>query len=291
MKKAISRELSGDLFILLEAFLWSLFPVITILTYSLLSTLYTAALSTLIAALTFAAILTVKRRWHEVLVREAWLDIFYASIIIGVFFYVLVFMGLRYTSAGNASIVGLMEVFFCFVIFNLLGQERLNGLKKIGAGFMVLGALIILLPKHTAPNLGDLLILAAASFVPFGNYFAQRARKKVSSFTIMFLRSCVSMLFLFVLALIFEVPPNTDILKESFLFLAINGVLLLGISKLLWLEGIHRIPVTKAISIGSISPAFTLIFAYFILHELPTAVQILGFVPIFVGVVLLTRKS
>ncbi|PIQ77598.1 hypothetical protein COV82_03565 [Candidatus Peregrinibacteria bacterium CG11_big_fil_rev_8_21_14_0_20_46_8] len=291
MKKAISTELAGDLFIFAEAFLWGLFPIITILAYSALTPLYTAAISTLIAAITFALILTFQRRWHEIAIKSVWPDILGATIIIGVFFYILVFVGLRHTSAGNASIVGLMEVFFCFVVFSLLGKERLSVGKKIGAACMVIGALVILLPKHTAPNLGDILILVAASFVPFGNYFAQRARKKVGSVTIMFLRSIMSFVVLLVVAYFFEPLPGPDVLRKSFVFLAINGLLLLGFSKLLWLEAIHRIPVTKAISLSSISPAFTLLFAFLFLDELPTVAQIAGFFPIFAGVLLLTRKS
>ena len=65
----------------------------------------------------------------------------------------------------------------------------------------------------------------------------------------------------------------------------------MGFSKILWIEGIHRIPVGKAVSLEAINPAFTLILAYFILHEIPTKWQIFGFLPIFIGVLFVTDFS
>ena len=50
--------------------------------------------------------------------------------------------------------------------------------------------------------------------------------------------------------------------SSSLLFLVINGVLLLGVSKILWIEGIHRINVTKANALNSLGPLLTLLFAW-----------------------------
>ena len=48
--------------------------------------------------------------------------------------------------------------------------------------------------------------------------------------------------------------------------------------------------ITKAISLSSVGPFFTLVLAYFILHERATVLQVTGLLPIVLGVVLLTRK-
>ncbi|MCK5461036.1 EamA family transporter [Candidatus Gracilibacteria bacterium] len=39
----------------------------------------------------------------------------------------------------------------------------------------------------------------------------------------------------------------------------------------------------------SINPLFTLIFAYFILHEVPTWWQAFGFIPIVIGILLILK--
>lgn len=127
---------------------------------------------------------------------------------------------------------------------------------------------------------GELLILAASAIAPFGNLFQQRARKKVSSESIMFLRSMISAAVIFLLIIIIRPDFSYTGLKSSWIILLINGILLLGLSKILWIEGIHRISVMKANALNSISPLLTLIFAWVFLQNFPTIWQILSFIPI-----------
>ena len=291
MKFPAKKEaVKGELFILSEALLWSFFPIISILTFSSLDPLYTAGLSTLTAAFFFAVVLTWRKRWHEVLRRDAWRDILYTTLIIGVLFYVLVFLGIQRTTAGNSSIIAQMEVFFSFVILgSLLKKEKMSFQHKLGAFLMVVGALLVLFQGSFQLNEGDAILLVAMILPPLGNYFAQRARKKVESYTIMFIRSLIAGIFILFLALIFAPIPGPIEIQNSFVFLLINGILLMGLSKFFWLEGIHRIFISKAISLNAVTPFFTLVFAYFILGEVPKIWQLLGLIPLVIGILILSE--
>ncbi len=286
----ISTQRKGELFLFSEAFLWSFFPIITILSLNLLSPLYSLALSSLIAAIFFAIWITYKQKWSEFKIKKAIKYMFLTTLFIGIIFYSLIFVGLQYTTAGNASIILLMEVFFAMVILNGWKKEKLSPKLFFGAFFMVIGALLILFQGSFSINKGDLILLVATAVPTLGNYYAQQARQYVSSSTIMLFRSVVSGVFLLVFAAIIEPQVSISVIRSSLWFLLINGILLLGVSKLLWIEAIHRISITKAISLQSIVPAFTLVFAYFILQEIPTLWQILGLIPIFTGVVMLVNK-
>jgi drug/metabolite transporter (DMT)-like permease len=283
----------GEASILLSALLWSLFPVLTILTYSTLSPLFTAGIATLLASLFFAVLLTIRDEWGMLLARGAWKDIALATFFIGIAYYGLMFLALRSTSAGNAAILALMEVFFSFLIVGLLlKHEPLSPRTIIGGTCMVLGAVLVLLPNATMEwQKGSLLVIAATAFAPLGNRHAQRARALVTSNAIMFVRSLLSGSTLLALGLIIEPYPTTQALIHSAGYLLINGILVLGLSKILWIEGIHRLPITKAISIESINPLFTLLFAFLILHEMPGLPQIAALVPIGVGMLLLTKSA
>ncbi|MDD4628391.1 MAG: DMT family transporter [Candidatus Peribacteraceae bacterium] len=282
----------GEMFILLSALLWSFFPVITILTFSGVSPLFSAALSPLFAALFFAFRLTWRKEWACLGRRKAWKDILLTSLFIGVILHGLFFLALKITSAGNAAIMGLMEVFFSFFILGLLlKHEPLNRRHILGGACMLTGAAIILLPGVSQWRLGDLLVVVATIFAPFGNRFAQRARVLVSSDCIMFCRSLLSGIILFLLVLWLEPLPSRESFFSSLGFLVVNGILLFGLSKILWLEGIHRIPITKAISLGSIAPALTLIIAFFVLGEPIFFSQILGLLPIIAGIYFLTHAG
>ncbi len=287
----ISRERSGELFIFSEAIFWGAFPVVSVLMGRFLPPLFAVAWSTFFAAIFFAGLLTIQKKWKEILVREAWRPIFFATILIAVIYFALFFIGLRHTSAGNAAIISQMEIWFSFIFFSLILQkEKYSPVAFFGAALMFAGVLLVLFSGKFEINRGDLLILLAAVFSPVGNYFQQVARKKVSAVTLLFVRSFVGAAFLFLLAGFFETNLPRDF-SGAFPFLMINGLLLFGFSKILWIEGIHRLSVAKVVSLNAFAPVFTLVYAFFFLQEIPTGWQLAGLLPILFGAILITRNN
>ncbi len=288
----LSKEREGELFIFGEAALWALFPVLTILSYGKLSPLVSLGISSIFASIFFAIILSLKKKWHEIKNTSAFKDILWTTFFIGIIYYLFFFFGLRYTSAGNASIIALTEVFFSYLFFNIWKKDPLPLYHIAGAILMLVGAIIVLYPNLHKFQLGDILVLIAAIFPAFGNFFARRARSKVSSETIMFVRSIISGAAILLIAIIFGNTFSYADFKDSFVPLFINGVFLLGLSKVLWIEGIHRISVVKANALGSVGPLLTLLFAWLFLRNIPTSWQLLSFIPMFFGVILLgTNKK
>ncbi len=286
--KALTKTQTGELFLVSHALMWSIFPVITTFTFNGLTPLFSAGLSTCISALFFGIFITFKRGWHELNIRSAWKDILLTSLFIGIGFYALLFIGIQKTTAGNAGILTQLEVLFSMIILGLWKKEKLKKGHIGGAVLMIIGGILVVYKGEFELNAGDLIIIAATALPPIGNYFAQKARQKVSSSFIMFSRSVISGIFLMILAILFEPTLNTGNLKNSILFVVINGIFLLGLAKILWIESIHRISISKAVALDAIAPAFTLIFAYWLLNETPTGWQILGFIPILIGVWILT---
>lgn len=283
----LDQEKRGEFFILLQALLWSLFPVITILSYDHLPPLVTFGWSTFFASFFFGGVLTLRHRWGEITDRSSLKNILWATFFLGILYYSLVFLGLRYTSAGNASLIASTEIFFSFTFFHVWRRDFISPKIILGAIFMLVGAFIVLYPNTTKLHLGDLLILMAAMIAPFGNYFQQRARERVSSEMILFIRSSISTPVVFILAYLFREKVFITDLKNSAAFILINGLLLLGFSKILWVEGIHRISVTKSNALASTSPPLTLLFAWLFLNNIPTRFQLLSIAPIIIGMVLL----
>ncbi|MFA5986280.1 MAG: DMT family transporter [Parcubacteria group bacterium] len=287
----LTKERQGEGIIFTESFLWSLFPIITILALRDVSSSLALFWSMIFATVFFGLILIMRKGWKDLKNREAFTDILAATFIINIVYYLLFFNGLRYTTAGNASLIGLTEMLFSFLFFNVWRREYLSGAHIVGAVLMLTGAIIVLLPNIHRFQLGDLLILLACSVTPFGNYFQRRARKYVGSETILFVRSVVSLPVIWVIVCMSGVSVLTIDLTGSLGFLFINGFVMLGLSKILWIEGIHRISVTKATAINSIVPLMTLIFAWMILGNAPTAYQMASFIPMFFGVMLLGKNN
>lgn len=288
----LSRERQGEVAVILSALLWALFPVVTILTLSRLTPLFSAALSTLISATLFAVVVTLKCEWAALGERRAWKPIALSTLLIGIIFYGLIFTGLKYTTAGNEAIITLMEVFFSFLILGvLLRHEKPKRRSIVGAACMIAGAALVLLPKTSGWHSGDLLVLLATAIAPIGNRYTQQARSFVSAALLMFCRSLLGGFFLLLLAATLDPLPSSRDIAQSFGFLAANGILFLGLSKILWIESVHRLPITKVVSLEHISPLFTLLAAHFVLREQVNFFQIAGLIPILAGVYLLTSKS
>jgi len=286
----LDTERKGELCLLSSTLFWGLFPVITILSFTSLTPLISAGLSTLIAALLFGAILTVRQRWHELLIRAAWRDLALTTLFIGFLFYGLIFIGASYTTANNMAIIMLLEIFFNQIILSTWGKEKLTPLQLMGTPLMVGGALLVLYQGDLRFNPGDLILVAASAIPPFGNYYMQQARKKVSSITILSVRSFFGGLFLLFTGLLLESDLKAAAIADSMTFLLINGIFLLGLSKILWIEAIHRITISKATALSAGTPLITMFFSYFLLGETPTVQQMLGFIPIALGIFLLTKK-
>ncbi|MFH1545780.1 MAG: DMT family transporter [Patescibacteria group bacterium] len=287
----ISRERSGELFIFFESVFWGALPVVSVLASGFISPILVAAWSTLFAAIFFSGLLTIQKKWKEILIREAWRPIFFATVLIAVIYFVLFFLGLRHTSAGNAAIILQMEVWFSFIFFGLiLRKEKYTPTALIGAALMFGGVLFVLFSGKFEFNRGDLLILLATVFPPAGNYFQQIARKKVSAATLLFIRSAIGAAFLFLIASFFEMNLLRNF-SGALPFLVINGCLLFGVSRIFWIEGIHRISVAKAISLNTFAPVFALIYAFFFLHEIPTVWQLMGLPLVIIGAILIVRNN
>jgi drug/metabolite transporter (DMT)-like permease len=107
----------------------------------------------------------------------------------------------------------------------------------------------------------------------------------------MFFRSCITCIGIFLLILFLGQKVEIPQIKNSLPFLALNGILIFGIEKILWLEGIHRISIAKANAIAIFSPLLTLVLAVLILNQPILSKQLLAFVPMAVGLWLLTNKA
>lgn len=281
----------GDRAILLAAVLWGLFPVITTVTLSQIGPLTSLFFSGFFAVIFFAIWLTIKKLWHEFRRRELWRNLFPIVLINGILFYCLYFVGLRHTNPGNASLVALLETFFSYIFFTGIKKQYFEKRYIVGALCMLLGAGVVLIPKGEAFHWGDWLVMAAVGVSPFGNYFQQKARAVASSATILFMRTLLTLPVAGALAFVLGERISLGALSTVWPYLMFSGFVLFGITKILWIEGIYRIPVTKATALSSIEPLITLLFAYIVLHQNPSLWQFTAFIPLCFGLLLLTTTS
>ncbi|MEK7133456.1 MAG: DMT family transporter [Patescibacteria group bacterium] len=293
---ALSEKRKGEWFIYSGILFGALFPIITVLSYAALPSLISLGWSTAFAAIFFGLIVSYKGTWHELRNPLLWKYGLYITLFISILFYGLFFIGLTKTLPGNAAIIALLEVFTSFLFFNVFREERISFEYKVGALLMIGGAVIVLVRGFSGVGIGDLLIVAATMCAPVGNFFQQKARDIASSETILFLRSILAVPVIFLLAFAFGQHASYGNVADSLFLLVVNGVLIFGLSKILWVEAIHRISVTKAQALSSITPLATLLLAWLLLRQAPNVWQLTAVLPLILGTLLLTdhlhlRKS
>jgi drug/metabolite transporter (DMT)-like permease len=271
-----------------EVILWSLFPVVTALSFRGIPALISLAWCSLFAGLFFGVIVAYRRRWSEFRQAAFWRAIAGVIAFTGVLYYVLYFTGLEYTTPGNAGIIAQFEIFAAYLFFNIIRREPFSRAYAFGAGLLALGAVMVIGRSVHGVNIGDILVFAAAVLAPAGNFFQRKARAVASSESIMFVRSVVSAVVIGMLAVALGKHASVADIRSVLPLVLFNGALILGLSKFFWIEGIFRLPVAKCNAFNGITPFLTLLVAWTILGQQPTVWQLSALVPMLLGVLFLT---
>lgn len=284
----MTKEREGELFMLGVSVFESWFPILSIISLSAIGALHTYALALLISLIFFVFIIFKKQLFKELKNKEAYKPLILTSFWITTLF-VLIFLGMRYTTAGNVSVIIFLQLFFSYLYFHVFGKEKIDLLHAIGALIMGIGAIIVLFPDKLEFNKGDWLILVAASIAPIANLYSQRARKFCSSELILGFRTFFGLPIISFFAWYFEPSLNLENLKIALPYVLIIGMLIFGLSKIFWMEALHRISITKVSAMVALVPVLTLCFAYLYLGEVPEFRQMIGVIPILIGGYLLTK--
>ncbi len=270
------------------AFIESWFPILSIISMSFIGALHTYTYSLLIALVFFLVLMFKRDRFKELKNKNAYKDLLLTSFFITTLF-TLVFLGMQYTTAGNMAVIIFLQLLFSFIYFNIFGKEKMDTLHIVGAIIMGMGAIIILIPEELNFNKGDLLILMASSIAPFANLYQKRARQFCSSETILTFRTVLGLPFIALMAWYFEPSVSWASLQEALPYLLTIGIAVYVVSKIMWIEALHRISITKVSAMLGLVPVMTLLLAFFFLDEVPQMHQVLGTLPVLVGGYLLTK--
>ncbi|MBN2826201.1 MAG: DMT family transporter [Campylobacterales bacterium] len=284
----MSNERKGEWYMVLLALFESWFPIVIIFAYAYIEPIFAYAINGIIAAAFFVGVILYKKSFGEYRNRQGYRDLFLTAFYITLLF-VFVFVGLKFTSASNMAVILFMQLFFSFLYFNVIGSQPMNKIHLLGAVLMGVGAVVLLFPKELNFNIGDTLVLLAAMIAPIANYYQKRSRQYYSSHFILAFRYIVSLPFLLLLAFVFEPMPTYQALLLSLPYLLVSGLLVMGVSKIFWVEAIYLISITKASALAALSPVLTIFFAYLFLDEVPTLMQLIAIVPILVGGYMITR--
>jgi len=284
----MTKEREGELLMVGLSILESWFPILSIVAMSYVGALHTYMYSLVIAFFFYMAIMYKRDRFKELKNRDAYKDLLLTTFWI-TFIFTLIFIGMRYTTAGNMAVIVFLQVLFSYLYFNVFGKEKMETIHLIGAFIMGVGALVILFPEDFAFNKGDWLILISAAAAPIVNLYQKRAREYCSAETILGFRTVVGFPFVALMAYFLEPAVSYENFMSALPYMFLIAVGIYVAAKIMWIEALNRLSITKLSAMLALLPLFTLIFAYFYLGEVPEFRQMLGILPILIGGYLITK--
>ncbi len=286
-----ARETQGALLALLSAALWGVFPVMVNRGAHRLPPLFFAALATLLAAAGSFGYALCKGKLPELRNRRAYAALLMITLCIVIIPYTLFFIGAGKTSGVNSSLLLLSEIIFTLLFTPFIG-EKTTVEKLIGALGVFLGVLFILYQGTFRLRTGDVLVILSTATYPIGNFYAKKALALVSPAIVLLVRFFLGGLFLLSLSLAVERPSHMGvIIAANWRILALTGLVLLGFGKIVWYEALHRLDITKAISLSMTFPLFSLIvlMGFYGVHL--SRQQAIGIAVMLVGVFFSARRA
>ncbi len=284
----MTREREGEIMMVVLAVLESWFPILSIVAMKEIGAMHTYAYALLVSLFFFGAIMIRRGLFKELYDPASYKYLFLTSFWITTLF-VFVFLGMQYTTAGNMSVIIFLQLFFAYLYFNVFGSEKMDRIHSFGAFLMGIGALLILVPDNMQLNKGDMLIMIGAAIAPIANYYSKKTRDYCSSETILGVRTLFALPIIALFAWLVEPAVSMEALKNAMPYVIMIGFLVFGVSKILWMEALHRVSITKISAMMALVPMMTMFFAYFFLAEAATVRQIFGIVPVLVGGYILTK--
>lgn len=286
-------ERIGEWYLLAGVPLFGLFPIVANYASKLLPPMFFAGVSNIVTGAALLLPLVFAKAPFAKLNGKILAYIFGNTVFNIIIPFILIYSAAQYTSGISTALLLQTELLTSMLICGLFFGEKLDRNVLIGGITILLGTTAVLFNGSFSLNWAEMVLLFTPIFYPFGNQCGKFALEHVSPLVVLFMRSVIGGIFLMMLSVIFENTAGvTGQLLSSHLWLILgNGVFLYGLSKLLWFSGLQRIKITKATAFIISNPGFSLIYAYWLLHEIPSGYQILGLLLVVAGLLVLTKQQ
>ncbi len=223
--------------------------------------------------------------------------ILFLSIIGNTAFQLLFIHGLNWTTASNTSVIMAMTPVFVAMLSVLLKQEKIHWAGWLGIVISFIGFYFIITKQVGTFHFsweelrGDLMILIGNLFWAIYTVFSRPFLEKISPLKWTSITLAVGTVFYLPFAASEIVRIQwSEISFQAWAVVIYSGLFAIAICYVIWYASVRRVGNSKTAIYGYLSPIFTILFAYLLLSERITLLQIEGALIIFAGVYL-TRSG
>jgi len=271
--------------------MWALEPVCAKLAYESSDYLQTSAIRAIVVALTALLYVFFTGTRNLKVTSKQLSKLFYIAIAGTIFADLLYFFALTKISVLNAVLIGHMQPIFIILIgFFFLKEDKLTRFDYAGIFIMLIAAVFV--TTKTLENLfmiklgtaGDIYVLLATVAWATTAIVMRKYLRELDAGVITFYRYLIaSVIFIVYLSL-------KSSLVLSNIYQILIGVIV-GAGTILYYEGLKRIKAAQVSAMELSTPFFATVFAFLILREGVTVMQISGMVLLFVGICFLSKKE
>ncbi len=223
--------------------------------------------------------------------------ILFLGIIGNTAFQLLFIHGLNWTTASNTSVIMAMTPVFVALLSVLLKQEKIHWAGWLGIVISFIGFYFIITKQVGTFHFsweelrGDLMILIGNLFWAIYTVFSKPFLEKISPLKWTSITLAAGTVFYLPFAALDIVRVQwSEISFQAWAALIFSGLFAIAICYVIWYASVRRVGNSKTAIYGYLSPIFTILFAYLLISERITLLQIGGALIIFAGVYL-TRSG
>ena len=282
---------TGVLAILGASLMWSVEPIFAKLAYANSDFIQTSGIRAIVVAVIALLYVLITNKGNLKVTKSQLPKLVYIGIAGTVFADLLYFFALTKIPVINAVLIGHMQPIFIILIgFFILKEDKLTKSDYIGILIMIIAG--VLVTTKTAENfsnmkigaMGDIYVLLATVAWSTTAIVMRKYLRGLNAGVVTFYRYTIASA-IFVVYLL---------LRSSLVLANIYQVLVglvVGVGTILYYEGLKRIKAAQVSAMELSTPFFAVVFAFLILRERATVMQVSGIVLLVVGILLLSRKE
>ncbi len=286
-KKEKNQKLLGLLLATLGMVVYGLFPVYSHAIVSTLDPLIFGGITTFIGSLLLVGAVQAKGNQKYLFSNNKYLGRLLIIAVLTGIATLLFFVGTKLTSGINTSLLSQVEPMYAVILASLFLGEAV-GLGAMSAIIViVIGAGGVVFKGFTAPNIGDILILATPIFYQLSHVVSKKIIHELPDANII---PAARLFYGGLLLTIFGIILHPTALMPFFtlgniLFVLLFALIFRTLDMFLWYQALVRIPLSIASALIPVSLIISFTGSLVILKEIPTIQQYLGLFAMLFGLV------
>jgi len=232
----------------------------------------------------FTVMLVPSQRTELRYIRK-YLTIFLFSSIVTAIGAALWIFSLRTIGPPLTSFLMKSQTLFSLLLGIMFLGERLNKGETIGIMLTIAGGVIVAYQEEGYLILGTFMALLSAFFYSLLSFLVKKIAQDLNMLTVANLRALGVAIVVLVYLIIterFQVPGLKDLV-----FMAFGGLTGAYIAKASQFQSIKLLDVSRSTAVMPLESLFVVLFSYFLFHDLPSVIKLIGGTVIIIGVVFL----